>query len=633
VAPSAQSAGRLRFESFELDLRSGEVWRDGTRLRLQEQPFQVLRVLLEHRGEIVTREELRQQLWPGNTVVDFDDGLNTAVKKIRDLLGDSAERPRYIETIPRRGYRFIRAEGQQPAATLEAPPGAVERRSIRRSWLLGVLMLAIAALAFSGWIYLHSRGAAASVRAVAVLPLENLSGDPSQEYFAAGLTDALTTELARTVGSSIRVTSRISAEKYKNRSLQQIAHELEVDAVIQGSVTRSGNRARISAQLINARADKHLWAANYDRDLHDMLTVQREIATAVARQVQIRVSPRVQARLAASVAVDPEAYDLYQRGRYRAFSNNPQELAEAIGFLEQAVRLEPNLAPAHALLARAYITQTFLAQPEARALEAKAGDAANRALRLDPDLADAYLARGLIQWTHRNGFPHERAIIDIKHAIELDPSLAEAHHWLGTIFAHIGLLEKAEQELRTALQLEPTNMGINYRIAVNLVRQGKVREGIAGLEGTRTFAPALWTYAMGEALFQLGRKEEAAALIRDYLRDNPRDEGGVGNAMQALLHADAGRAALAEQSIQAAVEKGKDFGHFHHAAYSIGAAYALMNRPQDALRWLRAAADDGFPCYPLFERDRSFDSLRGNPNFLQWMTEVKKRWEHYKAIS
>jgi len=404
-----------------------------------------------------------------------------------------------------------------------------------------------------------------------------------------------------------------------------------VDAVIQGSVTRSGNRARISAQLISAKADKHLWAANYDRELSDLLTVQREIAAAVARQVQIRVSPRVQARLATAVAVDPQAYDLYQRGRYRAFSNNPEELADAIGLLEKAVQLEPNLAPAHALLARAYVTQTFLAQPEA--LEARAVDAVNHALRLDPDLADAYLARGLIHWTHRNRFPHERAILDIKHAIELDPSLAEAHHWLGTIFAHIGLLEKAEQELRTARLLEPTNMGINYRIAINLLRRGKAQEAVAGLEGTRTFAPALWTYAMGEALFQLGRRQEAAALIRDYLRDNPRDEGGVGNAMQALLYADAGQAELAERSIQVAVEKGKGFGHFHHAAYSIGAAYALMNRPQDALRWLRAAADDGFPCYPLFERDRSLDSLRGDPKFLQWMTELKRRWEHYKAIS
>ena len=603
----------------------------------------MLRLLLERRGEVVTREELKQKLWPGNTLVDFDDGLNTAVKKIRDLLGDSAERPRYIETIPRRGYRFIVAGEPQQGATPEAQPGTVAQafdrpssatRAIPRPWLLVALTLAITGLIFSaGGYWLYSRGAAGSVRAIAVLPLKNLSGDPGQEYFAAGLTDALTTELARTLGGSVRVTSRISAEKYKDKPLAQIAQDLDVDAVIEGSVVRSGDRARISAQLVSTRADKHLWAASYDRDLHDMLSLQREIAAAVARRVQVTVSAQMQARLAAPIAIDPRAYDLYQRGRYHAFSNNQQDLANAIGLLEQAVRIEPNLAAAHALLARAYITQAFLVQPQARELDAKAIDAVNRALRLDPDLADAYLARGLVNWTHRQGFPHERAILDIKRALELDPSSAEAHHWLGTIFGHVGLFEKAEQELRTALQLEPTNMGIRYRIAAQKVHQGKSQEALAGLDGTRAFTPDLWTYGMGLALFNVGRKQEAAALIRDYLRDNPRDEGGVGNAMQAFLYADAGQVALAEGSIQIAVQKGKDFGHFHHAAYTIGAAYALMNRPKDAVHWLRAAADDGFPCYPLFERDRSLDSLRMDAGFLQLMTDLKKRWEHFKRIA
>jgi TolB-like protein/DNA-binding winged helix-turn-helix (wHTH) protein/Flp pilus assembly protein TadD len=623
VPASVPSPSRLRFENLELDLRSGEVWKHGSRVRLQDQPFQVLRTLLERRGEVVTRDELKQKLWPGNTIVDFDDGLNTAVKKIRDLLGDSAEQPRYIETIPRRGYRFI--------ATEEAQPG--QARSARRRWLAALLAMLAVALAFPASKYFEAQRSAASVRAIAVLPVENLSGDPAQEYFAAGLTDALTTEIARTVGGSVRVISRISAEKYRAKPLAEIARELDVDAVIRGSVIRSGSRARITAQLVNAREDQHLWAASYDRELHDILNVQGEIAAAIAHRVQVTVNPRVEARLAAPVRVDPQAYDFYQRGRYRAFSNNPQDLAEAIDFLEKAIQLEPNLARARALLARAYVTEAFLVRPQAQELEAKAIDEVDRALKLDPDLADAYLARGLIHWTHRQGFPHERAILDIKRAIELDPNLAEAHHWLGTVFAHVGLLEKAEQELRTALLLEPTNIGIRYRIAINLLRRGKLQEGMAGLQGTRSFAPALWTYAMAEALFQTGRKEESAALIRDYLRDNPRDEGGVGNAMQALLHADAGNAALAEQSIEAAVQKGKDFGHFHHAAYTIGGAYALMNRPQEAVRWLRAAADDGLPNYPLFERDRSLDGLRGDPNFQNLMVDLRKRWLRYKEIS
>jgi TolB-like protein/DNA-binding winged helix-turn-helix (wHTH) protein len=638
VAACAPLPTRLRFDSFQVDLRSGELWKNGIRLRLQDQPFQVLRLLLDRHGEIVTREELKRALWPADTFVDFDDGLNTAVKKLRDLLGDSADRPRYIETIPRRGYRFMAVLDPYP---LEAMPNIGEPAvPITRKGLTVVswpsiaitLALVVAALAISAW-RTHSRVGQVTVRAIAVLPLENLSRDPSQDYFAAGLTDALTTELARAVGPSVRVTSRTSAEEYRNKPLAQIVHDLNVDAVIEGSVIRSGNRARITAQLIQARTDKHLWAASYDRDLHDILSLQSQIAASVAHQVQITLTPRAQARLSAATTVDPQAYDLYQRGRYQAFSNSRQDLAATIGYLEQAIRLEPNMAPAHALLARAYTTEAFMLQPRTAELETKALDEVNRALTLDPDLAEAYLARGILDWTHRSGFPHERAIREFRHAIALDPNLAEAHHELGKVLLHIGLLESAEQELRTALRLEPTNMGVRYRIGIALLDQGRLPEATAWLEGTRTFTPELWSYQMAFALFQLGRKREAAALIWNYLRDNPRDEGGVGNAMQALLYADEGKAMLAERKIQAAIEKGKDFGHFHHAAYTIGGAYALMNRPQEAVHWLRTAADDGFPCYPLYQRDHSLDSIRMDPGFVQLMKDLKRRWEQYKAIS
>src|SRR5262249_47351835 len=247
------------------------------RIRLQDQPFQVLCVLLEHPGDIVSREELKQKLWSADTFVDFDDGLNTAVKKIRDTLGDSAEHPRYIETIPRRGYRFVGSLEQQKkvgaelpqtnereaeaARKIAAPQLTWTRRPVHVHWPLLGLAIALALLAVTSWIYRsRSRTEVHSIRSIAVIPLDNLSGDASQDYFADGLTDALTTELARTVGNSVRVTSRTSAARYKNMALRQIASELDVDAVIEGSVVRSGTHARITAQLINARVDKHLWA-------------------------------------------------------------------------------------------------------------------------------------------------------------------------------------------------------------------------------------------------------------------------------------------------------------------------------------------------------------------------------------
>ena len=642
MTTSAQSPSRLRFDSFEVDLRSGEMWKHGTRLRLQDQPFQVLRLLLERRGEIVTREELRQRLWLADTFVDFDDGLNTAVKKIRDLLGDSAERPRYIETIPRRGYRFTAVVESGQGATLPAQPAAVWQRipqhvaaataAIRRRWLAVTALVLIAALALSAaWKYrLESRRDAASVRAIAVLPLENLSGDPSQDYFAAGLTDALTTELARAAGNSLRVTSRISAEEYKNKSLAQIARELNVDAVVEGSVIRSGNRARITVQLINARADQHLWAANYDRDLHDMLSLQSEIAASVARQVQITLSPRIEARLRGHQTVDPEAYDLYQRSLLRGFSNNKQEMAAAVGLLQQAVARDPNFAAAHALLAREYTNQVFLLQPRDPELEVKAIQEVDQALKLDPDLAVAYLARGVLLWSHRNGFPHERAIAQFKRALELDPNLAEAHHQLGMIYSHIGLLDRADHELRTALDLEPTSIAFRYRIAINFFDQGRFEEARIRLQGTQSFNPDLWAYQMTLVLFKLGQKQEALALIRDFLRDNPNDRGGLGNGVLALLYADAGQVALAQASIETAIQEGKDFGHFHHTAYAIGSAYAVMHRGDEAVHWLRAAAEDGFPCYPLFEHDSNLDHLRNDARFQSLLAEQKKQWEYFR---
>lgn len=618
MAATVPPPRRLRFDAFEVDLDSGDLWKDGARLRLQGQPFQVLRLLLERPGEIVTREELRLKLWP-KAFVDFDDGVNTAVRKIRDALDDSADEPRYVETLPRRGYRFI--------GRVQASSSATPRRT--RSWWPAAAG-AIAAAGIAVWIY-RGGGATPPVRAIAVLPLANLSGDASQEYFAAGVTDALTTELARAVGGSLRVTSAGSAAKYRDEPLQKVARELDVDAVVQGSVARAGDHIRVTARLVDARRDRHLWAASYDREAQDVLAVQREIAATIAARVEAKLDPRARTRVASAPVVDPRTYDLYQRGRYRAFSNNPQELAAATGFLEQALASDPNLAPAHAMLARVYVTRSFLEQPGQRDLDARALQEVSRALALDPDLAEAYLARGLVSWTHRNGFPHERAIADIKRALELDPNSAEAHHWLGTIYNHVGLLERGREELETASRLDPANIGIRYRIASSLLIEGRPADALPGLAAARAFFPSNATYGMAWALYELDRKEEAASLIDRYLAENPLDEGGVGNAMRALLHAASGNSSRAEKSIEAAISSGEGFGHFHHAAFTIGETYAVMKRPRDAVRWLRNAADDGFPCYPRFERDRNLDNIRDDAGFVELMKDLKARWGRYKS--
>src|SRR5437667_6091555 len=250
---------RVRFRQFEMDESTGELRKDGIKIRLQEQPLQILQILLEHPGELVSREALRKRVWPTDTFVDFDHGINNAIKRLREALGDTAETPRYIETLPRKGYRFV----QQIQSN--------EHR----------------------------------VRSLAVLPLENLSRDPEQEYFAEGLTEALITTLAK-IGE-LRVVSRTSAMQYKgvHKSLREIARELDVDAIVEGTVLRAGRRVRITAQLIDAPKETHLWAESYERDLRDLLTLQAEVAQAIAREIRVKLTPVDEARLAKSHPVNP----------------------------------------------------------------------------------------------------------------------------------------------------------------------------------------------------------------------------------------------------------------------------------------------------------------------------------------
>src|SRR5271155_2052518 len=317
---------RLRFENFELNLRTEELRKHGVRLRLQGQPLQVLAALLKRPGDVVTREELRAQIWTTDTFVDFDHSLHNAIARLRDVLGDSAERPRYIETLPRRGYRFIALVDAADVPAVSAAPDSAPPADLAghprltKSHAL-LLTTAFAVLVISIVVWLARTGgaparAASRLNSIAVLPLENLSGDPSQQFFADGMTDQLITDLAK-IGS-LRVISRTSVMQYKGtkKGLPEIARELNVDAIVEGSVMRSGQRVRVTAQLVQARTDHHLWAETYDRDLGDTLKLQGEVANAVAGQVRAKLTPQQQTSLRSARPVNPTAYDAYLRGRF-----------------------------------------------------------------------------------------------------------------------------------------------------------------------------------------------------------------------------------------------------------------------------------------------------------------------------
>lgn len=423
----------LRFDVFELDIRAGELRKRGVKQRLQGQPLQVLAALLKHAGNLVTREELRVEIWPADTFIDFDHSLHNAIARIRETLGDSAETPRYIETLPRRGYRFIeRVDEVKPEVSI--PP-------LRRSRKV------------------EARG----IQAVAVLPLEDLSADPGQDYFTDGMTEALITSLAKI--KALRVISRTSAMQYKGarKSLPQIARELNVDAVIEGSVLRSGKRVRIAAQLIHAATDQHLWAESYERDFRDILSLQSEIARQIANEVRIVLTPEERARLGSARPVNPEAHELYLKARYYWNKRTEESVKKARSYFHRAIDNDPTYAQGYAGLADCYnILGYYNALPPIEAYP-KGKAAALKALELDNSLAEPHATLGVVKRDFEWDWPGAEE--EFQRAIELNPGCVEAHHWRSTLLSMLGRHEEALHEKKKALAIDPLSVAIRTDLA------------------------------------------------------------------------------------------------------------------------------------------------------------------------
>ncbi|OGI40310.1 MAG: hypothetical protein A2V91_02805 [Candidatus Muproteobacteria bacterium RBG_16_64_10] len=447
------------------------------------------------------------------------------------------------------------------------------------------------------------------------------------------MTEALISNLAQI--RAVRVISRTTVMRYKGakKSLPEIARELGVDAVIEGSVMRSGDRVRVTAQMMEGATETHLWGKEYDRDLRDVLALQSEVARAIAGEIRAEVTPDVRARLAASRTVNPDAYDAFLRGRAFSRRENQEDNNAAIALLEKAVALDPEFSTAHAELSRAYRIRSFFFAPQEEQWEEKAFTEVDRALALDPDSADAHLARAMLLWVPSQGFRHEEAVRELRRAVELSPSLDEAHHQLGLVYLHIGLLDQAQLAAEEAVRLNPGNTLALYRTGVVELYQGKYQQALdvfSRIPGD--FNPALVAYQNAWTLFYLGRKKEALATAESYLARYGNDEGGLSTSLQALFAADVGDARRAEEKIRLAIARGKGYGHFHHTAYNIASAYALLNRPREAVQWLETAASDGLPCYPLFEKDPNLDRIRSDASFAAFLARQKAQWERFKRL-
>jgi TolB-like protein/DNA-binding winged helix-turn-helix (wHTH) protein len=501
-----------RFGPFAVQAACGELRKDGLRLRVQEQPFQVLLALLERPGEPVTRDELKQRLWPDGANVDFDHGINKAVNRLREILRDDAEKPRYVETLPLRGYRFIAALEPNPPAPA-APPAPIPTasappKSRRPLWLAILAVTLILALA----AFFPRPAAPQPIRSLAVLPLANLSADGSQDFLSAGLTDQLIAEIARI--ETLRVISRSSVLRYQTSasrpSLPEIARTLNVDAVLEGSVQRNANRVVVSTRLVSARDDRHLWSKNYEQDLADILSLQSQVASDVAREVRGKLgSPSAKS----SRRVDPRAYEHLLKARFFFDRPSQERLGKSIEYFRAALDVDPTFAAAHAGLAVAYnFNALFGYAPQEQALEF-AHHEAERALALDPDLAEAHNV--LAESLKNRDWNWPLAQTHYLRAIALNPSYSLAHTWYAECLSRMGRPDEALRYAERARILDPISTISNTAQCMLLYRARHYGAAIAACDRALELAPhpnAHWFRA--HSLSQLTRHDEAVIAMR-----------------------------------------------------------------------------------------------------------------------
>ena len=612
-----------RFGIFDLDVRARSLHKSGIRIKLQGQSFDILVSLISRSGEVVTRDELQRNLWPADTFVNFEHSLNTAVKRLRDVLGDSAESPRFIETVPRYGYRFI-APVEWPAETAvplmheaQRESQAGEPKKKRRIRLLNpsTAGLTIALLAFT-IVPLTFRGvrdrlfapsSIPPIQSVVVLPFVNLTGDVEQDYFADGMTEALTTELGK--ANVVRVISRTSAMQYKQtrKSIPEIARELNVDGVVEGGVQRASDRVSITAQLIYAPTDRHLWGQTYERDLRDALAMQREVAETIAYAVQTEFTPQDQARPAHLRQVDPEAYREYLRGRFFWEQRSEEALDRSISHFDRALQIDPSFALAYAAEAEAYIPLAVRGYRAPKELFAKAKEMATKALALDETLPGAHNALAAVRF---NQYDWAGAEKEFKRAIELNPSYVTAHLWHGYFLEALGQQSANLAEKKLGQELDPLNLAAGSGVGMAYFYLGQYDRAIEEQSKTLELNPSF-----DQALEGLGEVYEVKAMYADAIAVY-----GKAGALASLGHAYAasGRKAEARKIL---LELDKQSKHRYVSPYDRALIYTGLGESDQALAWLEKAEEQNVPLHHI-NVDQRFNSLRPDKRYQQLLRRI-----------
>jgi len=614
------------FGPFRVDFESCEIHKHGIRLHVQNQPVRVLWFLIERPGRLVTRQELQEKLWPGHSAEEVDDSLNSTVKKLREALGDDAGKPLYIETIPRRGYRFIAPIQTEPSDQLagEQQPSSVEPswltaetavqataisgglfgwRRYRKPGTIGLLTVIVIAGFLSVTAFLKRAGADAQIHSIAVLPFENLSGDSSQDYFAEGLTDAVTTDLAQIGG--VKVISRSSANHYKKnyQPLVKIGQELGVDAVVEGTVARSGDRVRVNARLVSTGDDRNLWAQSFERDTGDILSLEDDLAQSVSRRIEVALTPNYMYRRDDSHPVNVQAYEAYLGGMHDLnFHRTNNELQRSLEQFDEAISLDSKFARAYAGKAIAYnLLGDYDAIPGSQA-GPSAESAARRALELDPSLASAHAALAFALWKY--SWDWKTAEAEFQKSLTLNPNNAHTHHIYAVLLACRGDFVGAEAHIRKAQLLDPlsmiirTNIGWFHYFQRNYDKAEEAYQEVLKLDPG--FLPArqkLWiTYAAE------GKTEQATTELENLMRL-------FGN-QQLLQRVEAANpSARYIAAVQGYVASGL-LTPYERARY-----LALLGKKTEAVRSLNEAAAQRSAWMVYLRIEPVFDSIRSRPDF------------------
>lgn len=609
----------VHFGGFELDPKNGELRKAGLPVRLRPQALKVLTLLASRPSCLVTREEIQRELWGRDTFVDFQQGLNACVKQIRAALGDDPAKPRYLETVPRRGYRFIvPISGTTGPVQSEPPsPEVLVLSKVRRkanvsiAITLGTVLLGLG-FVLARYSFRPDINPSTQRNMLAVLPFDNLDGEPEQEYFSDGLTEQIISYLGNLQPDQLGIIARTSVVQYKKtrKSIGEIGKETGANFILEGSVRRSGNRVRISAQLIRVRDQTHLWAESYDRDLRDILTLQSTVAQAIADEITLKLSPRAQAHLSKVRQVAPKAYEAYLRGRFFWNKRTEKDLRKALEYFHEAISLDASYAVAYSGMADCYNLLPDYSSVAPTDAFPRAKEAAIAALEIDENANEAHTSLAFAKMNYEWDWSGTER--EFKRAIELNPNYATAHQWYAVYLTWMGRHDEAIGGIMRAKHLDPMSLVINTNVGRRFYFAREYDQAISQLRGTleldANFGPAY--YELGLAYEQKGMLEEAIPAFQKAVALST-DNGGVLSGL-ARAYAVAGRRADAEKALKRLTRlRAKKY----ISAYGIALVYEALGEKHLVFTWLQKAYEERAAEMPLLKVDPRLDSVRSDPRF------------------